>query len=57
MLRHIEADNKGAVVSFGKIVDTLIPAHIQDSFAGDRSSRYCPQSAHYAVTVASVGLN
>jgi hypothetical protein len=28
MLKHIEAGHKGAVVSFGEIVDTLIPAHL-----------------------------
>lgn len=27
MLKHNEAGNKGTVVSFGEIVDTLIPAH------------------------------
>jgi len=28
MLKHIEAGHKGAVVSFGEIVDTMIPAHL-----------------------------
>ncbi len=28
MLKHIEAGYNGTVVSFGKIVDTLIPAHL-----------------------------
>jgi len=28
MLKHNEAGHKGTVVSFGKIVDTLIPAHL-----------------------------
>lgn len=28
MLKHIEAGHKGTVVSFGEIVDTLIPAHL-----------------------------
>lgn len=28
MLKHIEAGHKGTVVSFGEIVDMLIPAHL-----------------------------